>query len=377
MAYAYIGSMRTKAGCRDEVIALLLSGADGLRTAGCQVYAVCTDPADGDVIWVSEVWDSAEAHAASLRLPETKAAIGAAMPMLTGEFTRQELIAVGGLGVRGVTEPAPARSAWTAPAQLTQWARDALVQAAAPGPAARTRRGHRGGPVRRRRLGAGGRRGRLAARRARAGAAAQWLISPAMERWSVGPAPLITQIDVRAFEQPDGRPPQLRVRFDFDGGQRFADESRACRSRPRSSPCLSLPSPVTAPRPWLVHSGHVWTLDKFLGYQFTRRRERAGEYRERTGSLAPDAAIRPTGRYKILARFAEHDERFSSWAETEVVRAAPPSRAEAEQLIWPAIDAETARALGPGDWRPSLLYIDLIELVGEEHEPEAPTASAM
>jgi quinol monooxygenase YgiN len=100
MAYAYIGSMRTKAGRRDEVIALLLSGADGLRTAGCQVYAVCTDPADGDVIWVSEVWDSAEAHAASLQLPETKAAIGTAMPMLTGEFTGQELIVAGGLGVR-------------------------------------------------------------------------------------------------------------------------------------------------------------------------------------------------------------------------------------------------------------------------------------
>jgi quinol monooxygenase YgiN len=100
MAYAYIGSMRTKAGCRDELTDLLLSGADGLRAAGCQVYAVCTDPADGDIIWVSEVWDSAEAHAASLLLPETKAAIGAAMPMLTGEYTGQELIVAGGLGVR-------------------------------------------------------------------------------------------------------------------------------------------------------------------------------------------------------------------------------------------------------------------------------------
>jgi quinol monooxygenase YgiN len=100
MAYAYIGSMRTNAGCRDEVIALLLSGADGLRAAGCQIYAVCTDPADGDVVWVSEVWDSAEAHAASLQLPETQAAIGRAMPMLTGDFTRQELTVAGGLGVR-------------------------------------------------------------------------------------------------------------------------------------------------------------------------------------------------------------------------------------------------------------------------------------
>jgi hypothetical protein len=32
-------------------------------------------------------------------LPETRAAIAEAMPMLTGEFTRQELTVVGGLGV--------------------------------------------------------------------------------------------------------------------------------------------------------------------------------------------------------------------------------------------------------------------------------------
>jgi quinol monooxygenase YgiN len=40
-----------------------------------------------------------EHHDASLQLPATKAAIGKAMPMLTGEFTRQELTVVGGLGV--------------------------------------------------------------------------------------------------------------------------------------------------------------------------------------------------------------------------------------------------------------------------------------
>jgi quinol monooxygenase YgiN len=60
---------------------------------------VCTDPTEADVIWVSEIWDSPEQHDASLRLPETRAAIAQATPMLTGEFTRQELSVVGGLGV--------------------------------------------------------------------------------------------------------------------------------------------------------------------------------------------------------------------------------------------------------------------------------------
>jgi hypothetical protein len=50
------------------------------------------------VIWVSEVWSSKEAHDASLQLPETKVAISKAMPMLTGEFSGQEVTIVGGLG---------------------------------------------------------------------------------------------------------------------------------------------------------------------------------------------------------------------------------------------------------------------------------------
>jgi quinol monooxygenase YgiN len=101
MPYGYVGSMRVSGSHRDDVIKILLSGADGLRAAGCQLYAVGTDPADAGVIWVTEIWDSAEQHDASLQLPATKAAIAAAMRMLTGEFTRQELTIVGGLGVTG------------------------------------------------------------------------------------------------------------------------------------------------------------------------------------------------------------------------------------------------------------------------------------
>ena len=99
MRYGYIGSMKTRPGRRDKVVALLLSGADGLRAAGCDLYVVSTAEDDDVTIWVTEVWQSREHHAASLRLPETKAAIATAMPMLTGEFTRQELSVAGGLGV--------------------------------------------------------------------------------------------------------------------------------------------------------------------------------------------------------------------------------------------------------------------------------------
>jgi quinol monooxygenase YgiN len=99
MAYGYIGTMKTTAGHRDDVVAILLRGVDGLRAAGCHLYVVSVSDDEADTIWVTEVWESKEHHDASLRLPETRAAIGAAMPMLTGEFTSRELSVVGGLGL--------------------------------------------------------------------------------------------------------------------------------------------------------------------------------------------------------------------------------------------------------------------------------------
>jgi quinol monooxygenase YgiN len=99
MPYGYIGSMKTKPGRRAEVVAILVSGADGLRQAGCDLYVVGVSNDDDVTIWVSETWQSAERHSASLHLPAAKEAIAKAMPLLTGEFTRQELTVVGGLGV--------------------------------------------------------------------------------------------------------------------------------------------------------------------------------------------------------------------------------------------------------------------------------------
>jgi hypothetical protein len=46
----------------------------------------------------------------------------------------------------------------------------------------------------------------------------------------------------------------------------------------------------------------------------------------------------------------------------EVDQPTVPTREEAERLVWPAIWAETARALGEGDGRPSLNWLDVVEL---------------
>lgn len=103
MRYGYFGTMRVKPGHRDEVVATLVSGQDGLRAAGCDLYVVGTSDTDQDLVWVNEVWVSKDAHHASLRLPDVKAAIEKTMPLLTGEFTGQELDIVGGLGVPATT----------------------------------------------------------------------------------------------------------------------------------------------------------------------------------------------------------------------------------------------------------------------------------
>ena len=100
MSFGFLGTMRTKPGRRDDVVAILLRDVEGLQAAGCDAYIVSVSDDDADAIHVMEVWRSAEHHKASLDLPATKAAISEAMPMLTGEFDSRELTVVGGLGVQ-------------------------------------------------------------------------------------------------------------------------------------------------------------------------------------------------------------------------------------------------------------------------------------
>ena len=69
-------------GRRDELLRLVLQGADGMP--GCRSYVVAADAGDDDTIWVTEVWESAEHHAASLDLPAVKASMTEAMPLIAG-----------------------------------------------------------------------------------------------------------------------------------------------------------------------------------------------------------------------------------------------------------------------------------------------------
>ncbi|MEM7134339.1 MAG: antibiotic biosynthesis monooxygenase [Chloroflexota bacterium] len=99
MAYGLYGKLVTQAGKRDAVTEILLRDVNELKSVGCKLYIVNHAAEEPDAIWVTEVWDSAESHAASLQLPTVKAAIAEAMPMLTGEFDQVKLDVVGGLGL--------------------------------------------------------------------------------------------------------------------------------------------------------------------------------------------------------------------------------------------------------------------------------------
>ncbi len=74
--------------------------ADSSWTAPlCGIYMVGLAEEDDTSVRVTEVWKTKAHHDASPELPEAKAAIGKAMPRLTGEFTRQEVSVAGGLGL--------------------------------------------------------------------------------------------------------------------------------------------------------------------------------------------------------------------------------------------------------------------------------------
>lgn len=95
--YGLIGKMTAKAGQRDALTAILIEGTAAMPS--CLSYVVATDATDADVLWITEVWESKEAHAGSLALPAVRAAIAKGRPMIAGMQTIAETVPVGGAGL--------------------------------------------------------------------------------------------------------------------------------------------------------------------------------------------------------------------------------------------------------------------------------------
>jgi quinol monooxygenase YgiN len=96
--YGLIGSMTATPRNRDALTGYLLEGLRDMP--GNLSYIVAHDPANADKIWITEVWDSAQSHLASLKLPQVQAAIAKARPIIAAMGDRQETIVIGGVGLK-------------------------------------------------------------------------------------------------------------------------------------------------------------------------------------------------------------------------------------------------------------------------------------
>ena len=95
--YGLIGKMVATPGNRDALAGIMLNGSDTMP--GCLSYIVANDPRDENALWVTEVWDSAESHKASLSLPRVKEAIAKGRPLIAsfGDYVQSEPIGGHGL----------------------------------------------------------------------------------------------------------------------------------------------------------------------------------------------------------------------------------------------------------------------------------------
>ena len=84
------GRLAAQPGKRDELLAILVEGDDASPMPGCRLYLVAVDDEDADGVWVTEIWESAEAHTASLQLEGVRERIGRAMPLIDRGGIRQQ-----------------------------------------------------------------------------------------------------------------------------------------------------------------------------------------------------------------------------------------------------------------------------------------------
>jgi quinol monooxygenase YgiN len=77
--------LKAHPGKRDELAKLMLESADTLEgMEGCIFYIINESVDDPDVLWIMELWENAEAHAASLKNERVLAVIQRCRPLIAG-----------------------------------------------------------------------------------------------------------------------------------------------------------------------------------------------------------------------------------------------------------------------------------------------------
>ena len=96
IVYGLIGKIVSVAGKRAELAGIL---ADMEAMPGCMSYVVANDSSNPNALWVTEVWETSEAHTASLNLAQVQAAIARGRPLIAALESRWETEPVGGIGL--------------------------------------------------------------------------------------------------------------------------------------------------------------------------------------------------------------------------------------------------------------------------------------
>ena len=87
--YGLIGKFTSTDGDRERLAEILLNGLRDMP--GCLSYIVANDPADANALWITEAWDSADSHKASL--------IKEGRPLIAGMQRIAETTPLGGHGL--------------------------------------------------------------------------------------------------------------------------------------------------------------------------------------------------------------------------------------------------------------------------------------
>lgn len=86
--YGLIGRMLAAPGQREALLDIMVEGVGTMP--GCLSYIIARDPASENGVWITEVWESRDAHMASLQLPQVQAVIARARPLIAGFAERFE-----------------------------------------------------------------------------------------------------------------------------------------------------------------------------------------------------------------------------------------------------------------------------------------------
>jgi quinol monooxygenase YgiN len=95
--FGLISKIRSVPDQRDALITVLIARTSNMP--GCLSYVVAGDVVDSEAIWVTEVWESRDAHSASLALPGVQQAIAKGRPLIAGFGERFETRPAGGHGL--------------------------------------------------------------------------------------------------------------------------------------------------------------------------------------------------------------------------------------------------------------------------------------